>query len=146
RISRQTLVESGLLDATASIDPPPDAEVLAPVEANLVADSSLRVALRDLFFHHENAMFRMGYMEAELARTKALAADAESLQVERRTQEQEIAQLRRELDHARARLAEIEELRSLLAEMERETARLRAEVESYRQEEERRRRWHFWRR
>src|SRR6186997_1342318 len=58
RISRQVLIDVGLLDDAAALEPTDDAEVLAPIEADLVADSSLRSALRDLFLHHENAMFR----------------------------------------------------------------------------------------
>jgi excisionase family DNA binding protein len=146
RIARQALIEVGLLDAASAEEPPDDTEVLAPIESTMVGESSLHAALRDLFFHHENAMFRMGYMEAELSRSKALAANAESLEVERRAQDQEILQLRHDLEQARARAAEIEEVRGMLAEMEQETERLRSEVESYRQEEERRRKWQFWRR
>jgi excisionase family DNA binding protein len=146
RISRRALIEVGLLDEESAAEPPEEGEVLLPVEANLAEDSSLRVALRDLFLHHENAMFRMGYMEAELERTKALAANAESLQEERLTRDQEIRDLKRELEAAQARAREIDELRAMLTEMERETERLRSEVEAFRAAEERRRRWQFWRR
>lgn len=146
RISRQALIEVGLLDAESGVEPPEDLEVLAPIASNVITETSLHSALRDLFFHHENAMRRMGFMEAELLRSKALAENAESLEAERRAQDQELLQLRHDLQHARERASEIEEVRKMLGEMERETERLRSEVESYRQEEERRRKWQFWRR
>src|SRR4029077_16249320 len=129
RISRHGLIEVGLLDETDTAEDLDDSEVLVPILHEEGATDPLRAALRDLFLHHENAMFRMGYMEAELERSKALAAEAESLQDEHHSQELELRKLRQELERSRSREAEIEELRSVLTEMEGEIERLRAEVE-----------------
>jgi hypothetical protein len=104
-------------------------------------------SLADLFQRHEQAMFRLGYMQSEMERLKSLAGNAESLRQDRMPPETEIAELRQQLDEARdqlrdaettrkeleqarQRLQDADDLRRLLADMERETARLRTVVEA----------------
>ncbi len=115
-------------------------------------------SLSDLFQRHEQAMFRLGFLQSELERVKALAENAESTREERETTRAEAERLRSELDDARARLLEAdaeraelegararlrdaEDLRRMLTAMEGETARLRAAVEAAAQ---RRPWWRSW--
>lgn len=119
-------------------------------------------ALGELFQRHEHAMFRLGYLQGELERLKALAETAESLRQDRDTSEREVRELRTSLEEKERAAAEAEALR---AELERARARLR-EMETLRREmealkriadEQERRmaelaamarapRWQFWRR
>jgi len=136
RISRDALVAAGLI--TPPDTPPSPLE--PPVTDPLTDEPSpgdtphmaSQTALLDLFQRHEHSMFRLGYLEAELARHKALAENAESIQEAAQEQELEIRELRRELERSQERVREIEELRGLVREMERDTDRMRADVEHYR--------------
>jgi excisionase family DNA binding protein len=147
RITRQSLVEAGLL---APPDPPPaaftipEAETLPSLEAAPPPPSQVsQELLADLLQRHEQAMFRLGFLEGELGRQKALAENAESLQVEVRERELEVRELKRELERAQEREREIDELRTLLREMERTTEQMREEVERHRLAASRRW-WHFF--
>jgi excisionase family DNA binding protein len=145
RISRQALTEAGLLappDPGQASPDPTQAERNPPIGPTPSMPSQAIMA--DLLQRHEQAMFRLGYLEAELLRHKSLAENAETLQVEAREREFEVRELRRELERAQERTREIEELRSLLREMERNTQQMREEVEQYRTAA-RHRWWHFGR-
>jgi excisionase family DNA binding protein len=137
RISQRTLIEAGLL---ASPEPPstPAGSPTPPLldsgerpEMETVPVASPAV-FSDLFQRHEHAMFRLGFLEAEITRHKALAEHAESLQAEAAERELEIRELRRDLERAQERVREIDELRNLVREMERDTERMREEVERHR--------------
>lgn len=137
RITRQTLVEAGLLTPpeyeptpAVSHEPAPGAE--SRLEQTGTPYNASHAALQDLFQRHEQSMFRLGYLEAELTRHKALAEHAESLQSAAHEKEAEIRELRRELQHAQEREREIDELRETVRRMERETDRMREEVERHR--------------
>jgi excisionase family DNA binding protein len=147
RISRQVLVDAGLLappePPPPSPEPPPQAPTAPPEAASPVLGQPSPELLSDLLQRHEQAMFRLGFLEAELVRHKALAENAESLQATAREREWEIRDLRRELERAQEREREIDELRSLLREMERNTQQMRDEVERHRAAAARRW-WHFF--
>jgi excisionase family DNA binding protein len=146
RISRQVLVDAGLL---APPEPPPSpeptVEVPPPPADTASASPGLpsQELLSDLLQRHEQAMFRLGFLEAELVRHKALAENAESLQAAARERDWELRELRRELERAQEREREIDELRALLREMERNTEHMREEVERHRAVAARRW-WHFF--
>jgi excisionase family DNA binding protein len=157
RISHDALIRAGLIDGVLE-----HAELAAEEGAALaVADEAspspppagaaglpaLVTGLGELFQRHENAMFRLGFMQAELERVKSLAENAESLQREREERQVEAerlrsqleaareearaaAALRAELDQARERLRDAEGLRRVLAEMEQEAERLRTAVDA----------------
>jgi len=95
-------------------------------EANGAVAGPALAALGELYQRHEQAMFRLGYLQGELERLKALAETAESLREDRETQGAELTALRRELEE-KARLAE-------------ETEALRREREALQQELENARR------
>ncbi len=114
-------------------------------------------ALRELVLRHEQAMFRLGYLQAELEQTRALAARAESLQEEHRGHADELERLRatlaakeEEAADARALRVELADARARLGEL----ARLRQELDTLqelaqRRESERRARadrpwWRLW--
>jgi excisionase family DNA binding protein len=145
RISREALIRAGLLSGAGPLEEAEDAE---PVyEADLVERTaepeepnpeptpeqtgvlaSTVAALGDLYQRHEQAMFRLGYLQGELERVKALAEHAESLQkdneergqqlealkqalTEKEAQAAETERVQRELETARAQLREMEALR-----------------------------------
>jgi excisionase family DNA binding protein len=144
RISRTALIEAGLL---ALPDPAPSSSLSSPHSA--VAEDTTptmpsQAIITDLLQRHEQAMFRLGFLEAELVRHKTLAENAESLRVTAREREMEVRELRRDLERAQERAREIDELRSLLREMERNTEHMREEVERH-QAAASRRWWHFGR-
>jgi excisionase family DNA binding protein len=136
RISQDTLVTAGLLSPPDTPSTPPEAPSTqaTPAEPSTSDTPAMapQTALLDLFQRHEHSMFRLGYLEAELARHKALADNAESLQSVAQEREIEIRELRRDLERAQERVREIEELRGLVREMERDTERMREDVERYR--------------
>jgi excisionase family DNA binding protein len=163
RISHQALVEAGLLPDAGPLDsagPEPvlDAEFTsgAPPETPENGASpgpSAVAALSELYQRHEQAMFRLGYMQGELDRVKALAETAESLRQdnqslkhaleEQERQAAEAERLRQELEESRARLAEMEALRQnveQLRELSREQERVIETLEEARQ----RPWWRFW--
>jgi hypothetical protein len=96
-------------------------------------------ALTELYRRHEQAMFRLGYIQAEVERLKALAAQAESLAEAEREHRQELESLRRtaaererEAAEAGRLREEVERLRGLAEDRERQAAeamRLREELE-----------------
>ena len=136
RITQEALVTAGLLAPPEPPPVPPESAAAPLTETRSTpADThsmASQEALSDLFQRHEHSMFRLGYLEAELARHKALAENAESLQTVAREREMEVRELRRDLERAQERVREIEELRGLVREMERDTERMREEVERYR--------------
>jgi hypothetical protein len=143
RISHDALVEAGMLtgeyvgpgDLMEDVEEPNGA--LPPAHGNLA----------DLFRRHEQAVYRLGWLEAELARTRALAENAESLQEQSVARELELRDLRRELERVHARAREADDLRRVLGEMEQETVLLRQEIEARRATEEAaeaRRWWRWW--
>src|SRR5262249_46307070 len=132
RISRRALAEAGLIDAPEPItEPLQQSETAAEPEAPpaITPVSPSQELLSDLIQRHEQAMFRLGYLEAEVSRHKALAEHAESLRTAALEREIEVRELRRELEHAREREHEIDELHRLLREMEQNTERMRQEIE-----------------
>jgi len=136
RIARDALVTAGLITPPDTPPSPPEPAVVDPPtdgpSHTETPHMPSHTALLDLFQRHEHSMFRLGYLEAELARHKALAQNAESLQSAAQERELEIRELRRELERSQERVREIEELRGLVREMERDTERMRADVERYR--------------
>jgi excisionase family DNA binding protein len=137
RINRAALVQAGLLapaetPLTPTVTPPvDDAASLEQVRSDTPHMAS-QTAMLDLLQRHEQSMYRLGWLEAELSRHKALAENAESLQQAARQRELELRELQRELERAQERNREIEELRNVVREMERETERMREEVERHR--------------
>jgi hypothetical protein len=136
RITESALVSAGLLTPPEIPSPPEEAaQPLTPPIPETTPESpplASQTALLDLFQRHEHSMFRLGYLEAEMVRQKALAENAESLQAIAREREQENRELRRELERAQERVREIEELRILVRDMEQDTERMREDVERYR--------------
>jgi excisionase family DNA binding protein len=136
RITEGALVTAGLLTPPETPLPPAEAaQALTPTTQETTHQSppmASQAALLDLFQRHEHSMFRLGYLEAEMVRQKALTENAELLQAIAREREQEIRELRRELERAQERVREIDELRILVRDMERDTERMREDVERYR--------------
>ena len=87
-------------------------------------------ALQELYQRHEQAMFRLGYMQAELERLKALAERAESLQEDNHARQSELQSLKTALDQKEQAAAEAEALRR---ELERAREHLR-EMETLRRD------------
>jgi excisionase family DNA binding protein len=150
RISQAALVDAGLLTPPNHPSPPPNTLPLdqperPPAPSQDTHYMASQGALLDLFQRHEHSMYRLGWLEAEMARHKALAEHAESLQLQAQEKEVENRELRRELERAQERVREIEELRNLVREMERDTERMREEVERHRAIASRRW-WHFFQR
>lgn len=180
RIPHAALVRAGLLaEEGPHVDAPSsetvfDAEFVAPEErvgdetgpppADGVPETGTSVgagALAELFQRHEHAMFRLGYLQGELERVKALAETAESLRQDRDSRERELETLRTELEQSGQHAIETEALRAELEQARRRLAemnQLRDELESLKKladEQERRLtaaiapkppRWQFWRR
>jgi excisionase family DNA binding protein len=142
RITHDALVEAGML--TGEYVGPGD--LMEEAEEPNGAMPPAHGNLADLFRRHEQAVYRLGWLEAELARTRALAENAESLQEQSVARELELRDLQRELERAHARAREADELRRTLSEMEQETLRLRQEIEARRAAEEAaaRRWWRWW--
>ena len=126
---------------TPAEEPVLDAEFTEPGHGPQ-ADTSIAILgnLRDLFERHETSVYRLGYAEAELERTKALAERAESLQDQREQQITEIAQLRAALETAQRDAARLPELERELHTSRRQLAELdalRRDLAALRQEHER---------
>lgn len=144
RIHRIALIHAGLLPPDEPLPAPPISPPITPTVSPPDRDGdtprqspdpqpgSVQIPLLDLLQRHEQSMYRLGWLEAELARHKALAEHAESLQEAAREREQELRELRRELERAQERNREIEELRALVRDMEQETERMHHEVERHR--------------
>jgi len=158
RIPHGALVAAGLLGADPLIQPNgpaagPALESEPPAAAEFAAEPAARVAatgpetaaaLRDLYARHEQAMFRLGYLQGELDRAKALAETAESLRRDNEEQRSEADALRRalaereareaaaraEAETARARLAELDGLRESLAGLKALAAEQQAVIET----------------
>jgi excisionase family DNA binding protein len=150
RITQAALIDAGLLTppetpSTPAATPSQEQPERPPAPSQDTPYMASQGALLDLFQRHEHSMYRLGWLEAEMARHKALAEHAESLQVAAREQELENRELRRELERAQERVREIEELRNVVREMERDTERMREEVERHRTAASRRW-WHFFQR
>jgi len=180
RISREALIRAGLLSGAGPLEEAEDAEPVyeadlvertpepeapgpeSPSEPNGSVLASTVAALGDLYQRHEHAMFRLGYLQGELERVKALAENAESLQkdneergqqlnalkqalAEKEAQAAETERVQRELETARAQLREMEALRhdldrlkSLAEQQESTIGELEAAVK--------RPFWQFWKR
>lgn len=148
RITPAALVQAGLLPEagplgdTAANDAVLEAEFApettphaaeppeAPPEGNGALAANTLAALGELYQRHEQAMFRLGYMQNELDRVKALAETAESLQKDGAAREQELHALQAALRDKERQAAEAEALRR---ELEQTRERLR-EVETLRQD------------
>ncbi|MBI3911131.1 MAG: helix-turn-helix domain-containing protein [Armatimonadetes bacterium] len=128
----------------------------APAEAEPVAAPDPTAALLDLFQRHEQAIYRLGYVQGELERVKTLAERAESLYEQTEQHKHELAQLRaeleaarreaeaagrlrQELEQARRQAGELEEMRGHLAQMAEEVNRLRTTSSAARRPW-----WRFW--
>lgn len=113
RISQQALADAGML--TSALDGDGEHEELSRSEPPSESVLSQSVAaLSDLYARHEQAMFRLGYMQGELDRTKALAETAESLRAENESARSEMDTLRQALADREAQAAEAERLRQEL--------------------------------
>src|SRR5437763_475751 len=161
RISPAALVCAGLIEGTldpsdsplgdfdtdTEMDEEPDLRPVAGEPDATPPAPAIAASLAELFQRHEQAMFRLGFMQSEMDRLKALSESAESLRhdqasrdaeaerlrrqlAEAREQAREAEALRRELEQARGRLRDAEDLRRLFSEMEEEAGRLRAAVEA----------------
>lgn len=159
RISHAALVRAGLIegvldpsdsplgDFDTDLDDEPDLRPVAGDPEGPPPAPAIAASLAELFQRHEQAMFRLGFMQSEMDRLKALSESAESLRqdqatrdaeaerlrrqlAEAREQAREAEALRRELEQARGRLRDAEDLRRLFSEMEAEAGRLRAAVEA----------------
>jgi len=175
RVSREAMIRAGLLPGEELETPEPQEPVLEadvvsgsgrprseqPAEADSSTLAGAIAALSDLYQRHEQAMFRLGYMQGELERVKALAETAESLQQahdargeelaklraalqEKERQAQEAEQARRELEAARAQLREMEKLREDLERL-RNLAEQQEATINHLEEAVRRPFWQFWR-
>jgi len=174
RVSREALVRAGLIPETPSENGSPTSPVF---EADLVGRTPPEelasgsgpdvlagtvAALSDLYQRHEQAMFRLGYLQGELERAKALAETAESLREAHDARGEEVSSLRmaleakerhaeeaeqarRELEAARLQLREMERLRE---DLNRLTARAEEQEETIELLEQAARRpfWQFWKR
>ena len=160
RIAHAALVRAGLIEAVldGTETPLDDRESNSDNELQPVDDHpdaaapelAMAASLAELFQRHEQAMFRLGFMQSEMDRLKALSESAESLRQDQATRDMELERLRRQLgeareqardaetlrrdlEQARARLRDAEDLRRLFTEMEEEAGRLRAAVEAAQQ-------------
>lgn len=159
RIAHSALVSAGLLAADgplgedlpgeavldAEFVSPTAAEPQAPKEAADAAGagsgessqalaSSTVAALGELYQRHEHAMFRLGYLQGELERMKALAETAESLQQDRHARDQQIESLRSTLQEAQfEKERQAREAEALRVELERAQERL-SEMETLRRD------------
>jgi excisionase family DNA binding protein len=130
----------------------------AGAENGAVSNTTL-AALGELFQRHEQAMFRLGYLQVELERLKALEETAESLRqegatkdqevealktelVEKERQAQEVEALRRELEQARERLREMEALRQDIEQLK--AVAHQQEQEILAMSAQKRPWWRFW--
>jgi excisionase family DNA binding protein len=115
-------------------------------------------ALAELYQRHEQAMFRLGYLQGELDRVKALAETAESLRRDNEVQGQELQSvrvtleekerqareaeaLRRELEQANERLREMEALRRSLDNLKELAAEQERQIQAL---DQKRPWWQFW--
>ena len=133
RITREALVKAGLLSSSGPLDEAAEAEPVfqahvvdtpeepaesstaepeAPAEQHALANTVK--ALGELYQRHEQAMFRLGYLQGELERAKALAESAESLQRDHDAQGQELNALKSVLAEKEAQAAETERVRTEL--------------------------------
>ncbi|MFN3653163.1 MAG: helix-turn-helix domain-containing protein [Armatimonadota bacterium] len=143
RITFAAMVEAGLLPEPEPQEPVLDAEITPEAAAEPAAESAAAgttaisadaaaalTSLRDLYQRHEQAMYRLGYLQGEMERLKALEETAESLRETNTERERELTDLRRELEDKERAVREAESLR---AELERTRGRLR-EMETLRQD------------
>ena len=131
----------------------------APADNGAVTHTTL-AALAELYQRHEQAMFRLGYLQGELERVKALAETAESLRQDKSAHEEEIRTLRTSLDEQERHAAEAEaarqelararerlqEMQGLLADLDHlktQVARQEGVIEAL-QTSQRRPWWRFW--
>lgn len=127
RIPHEALVEAGLLPDAGPLEGADDSVLHAEFipagpAANGTAEPDAEptaaptvAALTELYQRHEQAMFRLGYMQGELDRVKALAETAESLRHDNEERRREVETLRSALDEREQRAAEAERLREELA-------------------------------
>jgi excisionase family DNA binding protein len=132
RLAHDALVAAGLLAGEYVAPGDANAEILGEEEGSGELLPTPHGNLAELFRRHEQAVYRLGWLEAELQRTKALAENAESLQNERVEREVELRDLKRELERAQTRAREADELRRMLLDLQQEAAGLRQEVETRR--------------
>jgi len=134
RISRQALRDSGLLRGAFPASDQPEPRPAAPAEdENETPDAAAGVttaALIDLYQRHEQAMFRLGYMQGEMERNRALAETAESLRADRDTGELALREARAEAERLRALADQIPALHEAHRESELARARLEAAAEA----------------
>lgn len=145
RIRRSALIRAGLLPADGPAEAPseelPGADATAPpTAAGSEGSAPPFAALIELYQRHEQAMFRLGYLQSEMERLKALAETAESLRQDHEATREEAARLRaavadlerqaaeadrlrQELDAAHERLREMEALRRDLEQLKEFAAR-----------------------
>ncbi len=148
RITHEALIKAGLLEEGGPLGEGADEGLLdadvrparenetaldaEPVEDGVALSASAVHALTELYQRHEQAMFRLGYLQGELERVKALAESAESLREQSAEKEGEVRQLRVALDEKNRQATDAELLR---AELDRARAELQ-EMERLRQEME----------
>lgn len=147
RIAHETLVKAGLLSAAGPLGETSNGAVLdaeftderlhprsepeekeeAPVPQASIA------ALGELYQRHEQAMFRLGYLQGELERLKALEETAESLRADNDARSQEVQQLRAALAETERQAQDAERLRLEKEREAQEKERLREELERTRE-------------
>ncbi|MCC2668507.1 MAG: hypothetical protein K0Q72_978 [Armatimonadetes bacterium] len=122
----EPVLQAHLVDAEPEPDAPSDhapgngsttaattaLEAEPPQEQHALA--STVAALGELYQRHEQAMFRLGYLQGELERAKALAETAESLQRDNEARGQELDALKTALAEKEAQAAETERVRQEL--------------------------------
>jgi excisionase family DNA binding protein len=146
RISQRALADAGMLTSASDEDGSNEELSRSGSEKESALSQSV-AALSDLYQRHEQAMFRLGYMQGELERTKALAETAESLRAENDSAQQELETLRDALAAREAEAAEAERLRRELEQTKRQLAvveALRQELDSLKELAAKRPWWRPW--
>ena len=164
RIAHAALVAQGLLAADGPSDSPLGEPILNAEYVSAephtatdstprfgalppVADPSTLAALGDLYQRHEQAMFRLGYMQGELDRVKALADTAESLREERGAQDRALQEAHAALEEKVREAADADRVRQELRiaqEQLKEIDALRDEIDALKQLAVARPWWRFW--
>ncbi len=122
------LVLEGELVGEGAEDPAPatDTGRTFPVPDQGSSETALApaalTALNDLFQRHEQAIFRLGYLQAEVDRLKTVEEETRELREERRRQDDQLHALQISLAERERQASEAPQLRAALAQKEREIA------------------------
>jgi excisionase family DNA binding protein len=146
----ETVFTADVVEPESEAPPAPEPEPEPNGETQTALSRTTVQALGELYQRHEQAMFRLGYLQGELERMKALAESAESLQQERVTRDEELRTLKQALEEKERKAAEAETLRQELdstQERLREMEQLRKELEGLKDlatQLSKRPWWRFW--